>query len=214
MHLYLIRHGESFFNMASQPIKQDDADTGLTKLGQRQSIAVANWMAREVPQINALYCSTLKRTTETAKFLADDYQCDIFFDDRLREIGSNRLDHSPLPDDGIPNLCWEFSPYQFPFSPISSTADNIESVMNYYARVGMFLEDIIKIHEEETVLVVGHGGTVMVVCDIVFNVGSYKRCKVNTGYTGVSYFRFMGHSDRETWQLHYLGRTDHLVEFG
>jgi probable phosphoglycerate mutase len=214
MHLYLIRHGESFFNIAPLPTEQDEPEAGLTELGQRQAIAVAKWMAREVDQINALYCSTLKRATETARFLADAYQCDILFDDRLREIGSNRLDHSPLPDDAIPDLSWPLSPYQFPFSPVSSTADNIESLMHYYVRVGMFLEDIIKRHEEETVVVVGHGGTVRVVCDIVFNVGSYRRCLVNTGHTGVCYFRFMGHSDRETWQLHYLGRTDHLIEFG
>ena len=214
MHLYLIRHAESFFNLPLQSMKQDASDTGLTELGQIQAIAVAKWMAREVPHINALYCSTLKRATQTAKFLADDYQCDILLDHRLREIGSNRLDHSPLPDDAIPNLCWPLSPYQFPYSPVASTPDDIESVMSYYARVGMFLEDMMKKHEEENVVVVGHGGTVMAICDIVFNAGSYKRCKVNIGHAGVCYFSFMGHSDIETWQLHYLGRTDHLIEFG
>jgi broad specificity phosphatase PhoE len=214
MHLYLIRHGESFVNIAPQPAKQQGFDTGLTELGRKQASAVAKWMARKVPQINALYCSTLKRAVETAKFLADAYQCDILFDDRLCEIGSNRMDHSRLPEDAIPNQYCPWSPYQFPFSPVSSIVDNIESLMHYHVRVGMFLEDMMKKHKEETVVVVGHGGTVRVVCNIVFNVGPYARCYVNTGHTGVCYLRFMGHSDRETWQLYYLGRTEHLIEFG
>lgn len=213
MQLYLIRHGESFVNKsASLPANQDESGTGLTELGQRQASAVAEWMARQVPHIDALYSSTLKRAAETAGYLADQYRCDVLFDDRLREIGSNRLDHSPLPDDAIPNQLTVSS--QFPFSPVSSTVDDIESLMHYHVRVGMFLEDIIKKHKGETVVVVGHGGTVSAVCDIVFNVGSYQHCMVNIGHTGVCHLSFTGHSDRVTWHVYYLGRVDHLIAFG
>lgn len=212
VHLYLIRHGESLINIpAGSGRSRDDLDLGLTDEGQKQALAVARWMKQQVSNTNALYASTMKRARETAQFLADAYQCDITFDDRLREIGNNRIDHSPLPNHELPNEYSPLSPYQFPFSPVAPVVEHGESFMHYRVRVGMFLEDMIKRHQGETVIVVGHGGTVNAVSDTIFNVGSYRQCDIRGNYTGVTLFQYMGKRNWETWRLHYLGRVDHLV---
>lgn len=212
MHLYLIRHGESHINIPSEKSRsRNELDAGLTDKGQKQARTVSIWMKQQVPHINALYVSTMKRAQETARFLADAYQCDLIFDDRLREIGNNRLDHSPLPNQELPNEYSSLSPYQFPFSPVAPMIEQGESFMHYRVRIGMFLEDMVNRHQGETVIVVGHGGTVNALSDTIFNIGSYRQCDIRGDYTGVTLFQHMGKSDWETWRLHYLSRVDHLV---
>ncbi len=45
MHLYLIRHGESYINIPAEGSRsRDELDAGLTDKGQRQAQAVAKWM--------------------------------------------------------------------------------------------------------------------------------------------------------------------------
>jgi probable phosphoglycerate mutase len=213
MHLYLIRHGESHINIPVEGGRsRDELDVGLTEKGQKQALAVTAWMKQEVPNINALYASTMKRALETAEFLADGYQCDIVVDNRLREIGNNRLDHSPLPNHELPNKYSSLSSYQFPFSPVAPMIDQGESFMHYRVRIGMFIEDMINRHQGETVIVVGHGGTVNAFADTIFNIGSYRQCDIRGNHTGVTYFRYMGKTDWETWRLYYLSRVDHLID--
>ncbi len=212
MHLYLIRHGESQVNVPVEDARtRDKLDLGLTDKGQMQAQAVARWMKQQVPQINALYASTMQRARETAQFLAEAYQFNITFDDRLREIGNNRIDHSPLPNHELPQEYSSLSPYRFPFSPVAPAVAQSESFMHYRVRVGMFLEDMIKRHQGETVIVVGHGGTVNALSDTIFNIGSYRQCDIRGNYTGVTLFQYMGKPNLETWRLHYLSRVDHLV---
>lgn len=212
MHLYLIRHGESQVNILLESSHlRDDLNLGLTEKGQNQAKAVASWMKQQVPQINALYASTMKRAQETAQFLAEAYGCQVMSDDRLREIGNNRLDHSPLANHELPREYSALSPFRFPFSPVAPTVAQSESFMHYRVRVGMFLEDLVKRHQGEVVVVVGHGGTVNAMSDTIFNIGSYRQCDIRGDYTGVTYFQYMGKADWETWRLHYLGRVDHLV---
>jgi probable phosphoglycerate mutase len=212
MHLYLIRHGESHINIPAEKARsRDELDLGLTDKGQQQALAVARWMKQQVPHSNALYTSTMKRAQETAQFLADAYQCQLVFDDRLREIGNNRIDHSPLPNHELPNEYSSLSPYRFPFSPVAPIVEQGESFMHYRVRIGLFLEDMVNRHHEETVIVVGHGGTVNALADTIFNVGSYRQCDIRGHHTGVTYFQYMGKSDWELWRLHYLSRVDHLV---
>ena len=130
----------------------------------------------------------MKRTRETAHFLTDTYQCGLVFDDRLREIGNNRIDHSPLPNHELPSEYSSLSSYQFPFSPVAPTIELSESFMHYRVRIGMYLEDMINRHQGETVIVVGHGGTVNALSDTIFNIGSYRQCDIRGGYTGVTNF--------------------------
>ena len=209
MHLYMIRHGQSYVNLSDWT--GGNTDEGLTELGQAQADALGHWLPGKIEQIDALYASTMKRAQETAQFLADAYQCQIDFDDRLREIGNNRIDHSPLPNHELPREYSSLSPFQFPFSPVAPTVAQGESFMHYRVRVGMFLEDMINRHQGETVIVVGHGGTLNAVSDTIFNIGSYRQCDIRVNYTGVTLFQYMGKADWETWRLLYLGRVDHLV---
>lgn len=100
MHLYMIRHGQSHVNLPDWT--GGNRDEGLTALGQKQAAALAKWLAARVPAIDALYCSTMRRARETAQPLAAAYGCAVSYDDRLREVGNNRLDHHAWPSDDLP----------------------------------------------------------------------------------------------------------------
>jgi broad specificity phosphatase PhoE len=208
MHLYLIRHGQSFVNLKDW--SQGNVDVGLTELGQRQAQALANWLPKRLPQIDVLYASTMRRARETAQQLATAYQCDIRFDDRVREIGNNRLDHTPWPDEDLPKHYADYWASARPFAPIVKGVEGSETFMHFRSRVGGFIEQITDDHRNQTVLVVCHGGVVESAFHHIFNLGPWVRCEVWDHNTAVSYFECIEHPGREVWRLHFHNRVDHL----
>ncbi len=209
MDLYMIRHGQSYVNLRDWG--NGNSDEGLTDLGQRQAAALAAWMPLHIPTIDALYASTMKRARETAEVVAQAYGVAIRPDDRLREIGNNRLDHTPWPSNDLP----EYGDYwgsERPFTSITPDRDDGESLMHFRVRIGSFLESLIQQHQGETVVAVCHGGVIELTYDHVFNVGPWRRCEVWTKNTGIARFRHVKHEGRETWRLYYHSRVDHLQQ--
>ncbi|MBK8987274.1 MAG: histidine phosphatase family protein [Chloroflexi bacterium] len=209
MHLYMIRHGQSYVNLPDWD--KGNTDEGLTELGQLQAEALAKWLPARLPHIDGLYASTMQRTRETVAPLARAYGVAVQLDDRLREIGNNRLDHTPWPSDGLP----EYSDYwgsERPFASITPDYDNGESLMHSRVRVGMFIESVIERHRTQTIVAVCHGGVIEMAYDHIFNIGPWRRCEVWTKNTGITRFELVEHPARETWRLHYHSRTEHLAD--
>lgn len=208
MHLYFIRHGQSFVNLKEW--NGGNQDVGLTDLGHRQAAALGTWLPTELKEIDALYASTMVRAQETAGYVARAYNMDIIHDDRLREIGNNRADHVPWPSDDLP----EYSDYwgsERPFASITPDREGGESLMHFRVRVGSFIENMIELHRDQVVVAVCHGGVIELALDHVFNVGPFRRCEVWCKNTGVTRFEYVEHPRREMWRLHYHSRADHLV---
>jgi len=208
MHLYFIRHGQSFVNL--QDWDGGNRDMGLTELGHRQAAALGAWLPTELKEIDVLYASTMLRAQETAGYVAEAYSMPIVADIRLREIGNNRADHTPWPSDDLP----EYSDYwgsERPFASVTPTREGGESLMHFRTRVGSFVEDMIEKHRDEIVVAVCHGGVIELAFDHIFNVGPFRRCEVWCKNTGVTRFEYVEHPRRETWRLHYHSRSDHLA---
>lgn len=221
MHLYLIRHGQSFVNL--EDWTGGNQDTGLTPLGTMQAEALAGWLPGEVEQVDALYCSTMQRARETAAPLATAYDIIIQFDDRLREIGNNRFDHTPWPSDDLPSYAAYWGSER-PFASLAPDREGGESLMHFRTRVGSLIEELTARHRGgnrgenhgenrgENVLVVCHGGVIDLAFDHIFNIGPWRRCEIWTSNTGVAHFEHVEHPGRETWRLHYHSRVEHLRE--
>ena len=220
MDLYLIRHGQSHINL--QDWQDGNVDEGLTDQGRAQTAALARWLPREVPEIDALYSSTMRRALETAAVLAGAYVCKIRPDDRLREIGNNRSDHTPWPNDALPREYAEHWASERPFSPVVSQVEGAETWMHFRTRVGLFVEEIVERYagpqnpdegdREAIVLAVCHGGVIDAAFDHIFNVGPWRRCEVWNHNTGITRFQYVAHPGREVWRLRYQNRMDHLSE--
>jgi broad specificity phosphatase PhoE len=213
MHLYLVRHGQSFMNVPEWIEENGYDNAGLTPKGNQQAAALGKWMPEKLlPSIDALYASTMLRTRETAAYLADAYNKDILFDHRLREIGSSRSDHSPWDDKDLPSHWPDYWYSEQPFSPVAPQAESCESMMHFRTRVGMFIEEIKQRHQHEHVVIVCHGGVVEAFFAHIFNIGPWQSCEVWDQNTAVSYFQYLPDSVRERWRLHFHGRIEHLQD--
>ena len=214
MQLYFIRHGQSHVNLKEWA--NGNTDEGLTDLGQRQARALAEWLPQEIERIDVIYSSTMMRARETAAHVARAYRAQIQFDDRLREIGNNRLDHSPWPNDDLPAQYAEYWASERPFAPVTPVVDGGETMMHFRTRVGLFIEDMVQRHTEQVIIAVCHGGVIETAFDHVFNVGAFRHCEVWDSNTGLSHFEYVNHPRRETWRLHFHNRIDHLrrMEWG
>lgn len=208
MHLYLIRHGQSYVNL--EDWADGNVDAGLTPLGQRQAAALAAWLPTVLPHIDALYASTMQRARETAAPLATAYGCRIRWDDRLREVGNNRWDHSAFPPEELPRTYADYWASERPFATMTPLTPGGETFMHFRTRVGLFIEELVECCRGKTIVAVCHGGVVEAAFDHIFNIGPWRRCEVWHHNTGVTYFEYVEHPRRETWRLHYHNRVDHL----
>lgn len=209
MQLYLVRHGQSYVNLRDWD--GGNQDTALTELGNEQAEALGRWLPGELADIDALYASTMRRAQETAAYVAEAYNMTIIPDDRIREIGNNRLDHLPWPSEDLPEYS-DFWGSERPFSSVTPARDGGESLMHFRTRVGSFIEEMIELHRDETIMAVCHGGVIEVIFDHIFNIGPFRRSEVWCKNTGVTRFELVDHPRRELWRLHYHSRTDHLLE--
>ena len=217
LKLYLIRHGLSYVNMPNwRPQKEPEGwDAGLTPVGRKQSKALASWMKDSVPEVDAIYASTMKRARETASPVGLAYMADVIFDDRLRELTNNRIDHSALPPNELPTEYNNINPYNRPFFPIAAKTYYAETWSHFRVRVGLFMEDLVNQHKGETILVITHGGVIGAFLDNVLNVGLTRSAMLQTVNTGVVYLEYVGQNDdTPPWIWHGIGWTPHLLGIG
>lgn len=210
MHLYIVRHGQSHVNLAEWD--SGNTDEGLTELGQKQAAALAGWLPNFVPEIQAIFASTMRRALETAEFLTEAYNIPLRYDDRLREIGNNRWDHSAWPNDDLPREYADYWASERPFSTVTPFSEEGETFIHFRTRVGLFIEELVDEHREKTIVAVCHGGVIEAAFDHIFNVGPWRRCEIWNHNTGITYFEYVEHPRRETWRLHYNNQICHLSE--
>jgi probable phosphoglycerate mutase len=209
MHLYAIRHGQSFVNLETWDGIDNDAP--LTPTGEKQAQAVAAWLQGYLQRVDAIYTSTMRRARGTASCIGESYNIEPIPDHRLREIGNCRVDHSPYPEGGGPtrsdwSAVWAS---ERPFSPVTR-ADSSESAMHFRLRVASFIEDMTLERPGQTIIAVCHGGVMDAVFDYCFGVGPWRRCEVATYNTGVTHFEYVAIPGRETWRLYGHNSIEHL----
>lgn len=208
MNLYWIRHGQSYVNLPDWD--KGNSDEGLTDLGKRQAEALGQWITGEIPNVDKIYCSTMLRARETVEPVSLAYNMPVVYDDRIREVGNNRLDHTPWPLDEPPPEYGDYWGSERPFSSITPSAENGESLMHFKIRLGNFVEELIRKHKDETVIAVAHGGVIDIFFDLAFNVGPWRHCEILTKNTGVAHFQFVAHPLRERWRLRYQNKIEHF----
>jgi broad specificity phosphatase PhoE len=208
MQLYLVRHGQSYVNLADWA--NGNTDEGLTELGHQQAAALAKWLAKEVTAVDALYASSMQRARETARYIADVYDCSIHYHDHLREIGNCRHDHTAWPNGELPNQYADYWASERPFASVTPAFEKGETLMHFRIRVGLAIEEWVANHRDQVVVAVCHGGVIEAAFDHIFNVGPWRRCEVWVHNTAVTHFEYVAHPLRETWRLHFHSSTRHL----
>jgi broad specificity phosphatase PhoE len=151
--LLLARHGETDWNRDGR--WQGHSNTRLNESGRRQAAA----LARELEGVDVLYSSDLDRARETAEIVGAQLGLEVHFDARLRERSFGAWEGLTTAD--IESRFAE--PFRRWREGESHGADDAEPFEAFGSRVNSFLEDVLKRHPDETVLVIAHGGAIRVI---------------------------------------------------
>src|SRR5919109_2911778 len=151
--LLLVRHGETDWNRDGR--WQGHSDRPLNELGQRQ----ASELAESLDGVDVIYSSDLVRARETAEILGAQLGVEVRLDRRLRERSFGAWEGMTM--DEIEQRFREALDRWRTGEGFG--ADDAEPFEEFGARVRSFVEDVLGRHPQETVLVVGHGGSIRVV---------------------------------------------------
>ncbi|MFB3896499.1 MAG: histidine phosphatase family protein [bacterium] len=176
--LILVRHGETDWNI--QQRYQGHTDINLNETGINQAKRLARELKSE--KIDAIYSSDLTRAVQTAAIINDGRNLPIHQLWELRECSF-----------GI----WEGKTFKemeqhFPEEvarikgdPVKQIRTGGESRDQLSTRIGQAIQQIIDTHQNQSVLIVAHGGALAVAMEYITGEGLIARSKYwleNAGY--------------------------------
>ncbi|NHJ40617.1 MAG: histidine phosphatase family protein [Asgard group archaeon] len=172
MKVILARHGESEANRLG--IIQGHSDYPLSDLGFKQAKELAEWLSINQKNLDGIYSSDLTRAVDTAIIIAKELgNKDIIFDHRLREFNLGLFQ-----DRETASLTQKEQDYLDSF--LENTFEKIpngESFEEMKTRVREAFFEIIAKHEKtDTILIIGHGGTLYQIIALIlkFNLDLKK----------------------------------------
>jgi alpha-ribazole phosphatase len=160
MNLLLVRHGQTDWNLAQR--FQGQSDIPLNETGRKQAQALADRLSAE--PFDAVYSSDLQRATETARII-----CRSGFqpDNRLREVnfgGWEGLTYDTIKEKFPDALeAWENNIFK-------NAPPNGETLEGLSARVQSMLDELRAKHQDQTVLIVAHGGVLQTLICLALNL--------------------------------------------
>jgi 2,3-bisphosphoglycerate-dependent phosphoglycerate mutase len=157
--LILVRHGESEFN--ARNLFTGWTDVGLTDRGEAEARVVADLIAEAGLRVDAVYCSALKRTADSARVIlgalgrpATPMVCAEALNERdYGELTGLNKDQARARWGEDQVHTWRRS-FDIPPPGGESLRDTIARVLPYYVR-----EILPAVMRGQTVLLVGHGNT-------------------------------------------------------
>lgn len=153
IRLYLVRHGETEFNLQGRI--QGHKDSPLTELGIRQANAVAKRLSAE--SFTAVYCSDLNRARRTAEIIVAHHPLELQVTPLLRERAFGVLEGLTRADIEEFYLADENEWRRDTSIPPPGQSETHAQVVE---RCAEFLDMLIREYESDArILVVGHGGT-------------------------------------------------------
>lgn len=184
MKIYLIRHGETDWNIVKR--LQGATDIPLNENG--EALAGATCEGMKDVRIDMIFTSPLKRAYRTAELMRGERDIPIIPDDRIREICFGDYEGLVSRSEGysIPDPDFKFF---FTKTELYKTPPNGESIESLLKRTGEFLEEL-KSREDlrdKNILVSSHGAAVRALltnvekCDIAhfWGNGVHKNCGVS-----------------------------------
>lgn len=156
MKLYIIRHGQTDWNLINRI--QGQKDVSLNKTG----IIQAEKARKEILKYNfdLIICSPLKRAKQTAEIINQNRNIEIIYDKALmeRNLGEFEGTQSNLDENPIDNL------------KMNLEINNIETAKQLYNRISNLLDYIKNNLNDKKILLVTHGGTARAIETYFFGV--------------------------------------------
>ncbi len=209
--IYLVRHGETEGNLDDKA--QGHFNAQLTERGRQQAEAVGKRLSDV--EFDAIYSSDLQRALDTAKAIAAHRpKLEIQTRPQIREY------HFGNYEDVLWDDVDEKSPEIFRRWKNLATRSDIqfpggESMSNAWNRIGDFVSEITTIHrgKSETILVVGHGGSLQGIFAHLLNLGIRNQWGFVFNNTSVTVLNEHLYT-RNGWRTSLFNDTSHLNGIG
>ncbi len=199
MELYLVRHGETKWNVDYRIQGQINSD--LTKRGLRQAHLTSERL--EPVFFHYVYSSDLPRAFTTAKIITEPKKLKVITDVRLRErsfgIGEG-LTHEELAQRA-PEV-WKY----IKSGDINYVIPNGESKMQVLDRTLEFFNELTKKHLSDRVLVVTHGGVINVLLRHILSIPQDAPRRFILPNAAINILGFYNYY----WQVRTIGEITHL----
>jgi len=149
--IYIARHGETTWNVEGRI--QGRSDPELSPKGHEQSLALLEQMKGK--PISAIYTSTLQRSILTAQPISKYLNLPIQRQPELDEIAFGILEGKKLSEmEGMLRMEWE----RFRKNRLTYCIPRAENYSDVATRLRPFMERILRNHNGQEILIVGHRG--------------------------------------------------------
>jgi broad specificity phosphatase PhoE len=193
MTIFLLRHGDKAEGDYHNPLLKHQ-DPPLSDKGREQSIAVANYF-RQTP-IASIYVSSYIRTLQTAQPMAELKQIPPIKDRRLNEIDNGYI-HEMSEQEFEKEYPAVWKQY------VARTADfrfpGGETGQEVRSRLSEFLEEKLKMHGKDNILIVSHDGLIRVCMTYILDIPVYRRSDFKIDLCGMTQVDYQ--SDVNRWKL-------------
>lgn len=155
--LYIVRHGETEWNTLGRI--QGHTDVALSDRGRRQAAALARRLAGVA--FDAAYCSDLSRARETAQIILGPRDAPLYATPQLREYHKGIFEGLTVREyaQRYPDLYQASLRNDLDFAPPGGG----ETIRQTSARMAQFTAQLLAQNPNDTVLIVGHGGSLRAV---------------------------------------------------
>lgn len=198
--LYLLRHGESDWNLSGKV--QGSKDSELTEKGISQAESAGERL--KVENIGSIYASPLKRAKLTAEVVGEKIGVSSKVEQDFQEMcfghWEGRLLKEVQGDYGDEFMLWKKKPHEF-------KVEGSESLIEVQSRMLSAIETIKKTDDSENVLVVSHGTAIKAMVLGLLGIDLSKYGNFSVSNTGITMIEF---GDYNT-VMRYFNDTGHLT---
>ena len=158
--LWLVRHGQTDWNLTGRWQGQTFDAPGLNDLGHAQAFAILAQLKSE--NLSAIYASDLLRARQTGALIAKPLGMKVLLEPRLREINLGVWE-GMLGDEIAAQYPQELA--ERARNPFQARAPKGESPREVAERVLLAVDEIANKHPNESVLIVSHGVSLaLIIC--------------------------------------------------
>lgn len=152
MKIYVIRHGQTDWNVAGKC--QGMSDIELNNTGIEQAKKASEQFKNY--KIDLIICSPLKRTRKTAEIINEATNCNIISDERIIERNCGNIEGTT--EKEWPSIIKEDIDIINNYN-LNWDKQNVEPIKDVCKRVWNLLDEIQEKYKNKNVLLVTHGGT-------------------------------------------------------
>ncbi|OAT48827.1 2,3-diphosphoglycerate-dependent phosphoglycerate mutase GpmB [Proteus hauseri] len=206
LQVYLVRHGETEWNVARRI--QGQSDSPLTANGVRQAQQVAEKV--KSAGITHIISSDLGRTRQTAEIIAQACGCEVMTDSRLRELNMGVLEQREIATLNTQEEAWRKS-------LIDGTPDGRipqgESMTELGSRMQAALTRCLDLPENSRPLLVSHGIALGCLLSTVLGLPAYAERRLRLRNCSISRVDYQNSPWLANgWVIETAGDVSHLTD--